>query len=199
MGRTSPASVDDSGLPVPEAPEGAVDVAPADRHIVLVGLPGAGKTTVGRAVADLLGRPFIDFDAEIVRREGRSVAAIFAEEGEQYFRAREAELTREASARRGWVIAPGGGWLLQSELVELMRPASVTVHLHVTPETAMLRLGAAVLDRPLLATDDPLSRLHRLWAERKERYRAADVEVDTEALAVEDVARTIVKLTSRTA
>ena len=194
----SPASARGSARLVADGPSGASAATPAERHIVLVGLPGAGKTTVGRAVADLLDRPFIDFDAEIVRREGRPVTAIFAEEGEAYFRAREAELTREVVERRGWVIAPGGGWLLQPELVTLMRPVSVTVHLRVRPETAAVRLGAGASDRPLLGADDPLPRLHRLWAERRERYAAADVEVDTEAVAVEDVARMVIDLTART-
>ena len=149
-------------------------------------------------MADQLGRPFIDFDAEIVRREGRDIPTIFAQEGEAYFRAREAELTREIAKRRGWVVAPGGGWLLQSDLVDIIRRVAVIVHLNVSPATALARMGPYAADRPLLAADDRLSALRRLWEERKERYRAADVVVDTEGLAVADVARAVVELTART-
>lgn len=80
-------------------------------HAILIGLPGAGKSTVGRRVAKSLDREFLDFDDEIARREGKSVAEIFSESGERYFRTLEMELTRSLAARSGMILAPGGGWI----------------------------------------------------------------------------------------
>ena len=79
-----------------------------DGHLVLVGLPGSGKSTVGRAVAKRLSRPFLDFDAELERRAGISVARIFAERGEAAFRGLEYSLTQELAAAPPMVLAPGG-------------------------------------------------------------------------------------------
>lgn len=91
-------------------------------HLVLVGLPGAGKSTVGRAVARKLQRPFIDFDVELERRERKTVRELFAERGEPAFRALEVALTRELAATEPSVFAPGGGWITNPGVVELIRP-----------------------------------------------------------------------------
>lgn len=169
----------------------------AGAHVILVGLPGAGKSAVGRELARQLRRPFVDFDEEIVRREGRTIPEIFASEGEAYFRRLEAALTREAAHARGWVIAPGGGWVLQRGLVQELREFAVTVHLRVSPETAVKRMGRDIALRPLLSAGDPVERARALWAERKERYEQADVEVDTEGLAIGEVATALVLLIVR--
>src|SRR6195256_4029651 len=84
---------------------------PSKPHLILVGLPGSGKTTVGQAVADKTGRTFLDFDLEIERREMRSIGQIFAERGEPYFRKKERELTEELTLVGNMVVSPGGGWI----------------------------------------------------------------------------------------
>ena len=153
-----------------------------DGHLVLVGLPGAGKSTVGRAVARQLGRPFLDFDVEIERRVGSSVARYFAEHGEAAFRALEVELTRELTAAPPMVLAPGGGWVTNAGVVEMLRPPGRLVHLLVSPAEALRRIGRSRTVRPLLQDDDPLGRMERLWAARCALYNAADSIVDVESV-----------------
>lgn len=139
-------------------------------HVVLVGMPGSGKTTVGAGLARRLGRPFLDTDAEIERRNDMSVRALFESEGEPAFRARERELIAEATAEaRPAVIAVGGGAVLDGESRARLRRAGQVLWLRAHPETLSARLGAAA-DRPLLAAD-PEGTLKRLAAEREAAYR----------------------------
>jgi shikimate kinase len=158
-------------------------------HVVLVGLPGSGKTTVGQALAARLRRPFLDFDQEIERREGQPVSRIFADRGEGYFRALERRLTEELrDAGGGMVLAPGGGWITVADAVALLRPPAIVVHLVAAPATALSRMGPTRALRPLLSSPDPLSVLTRLAHERAARYSAyADFVVDTETIDVQGV------------
>src|SRR5687767_1646822 len=141
-----------------------------DGHIVLIGLPGAGKSTIGRSVADRLGRPFLDFDTEIERREGLSVARIFAERGEPAFRTLEVALTRELVAAPPMVLAPGGGWVTNPGVIDLLRPPARIVHLRVSPTEAVRRLSRARIVRPLLLGPDPQAVMHDLWDRRAGLY-----------------------------
>lgn len=166
-------------------------------HVVLVGLPGAGKTTVGQALAKRLGRRFVDFDLEIVRRTGQSIPEIFATRGERGFRALETELTRELAEAPPAVVAPGGGWAAQPGLIELLRPPAVLIHLRVSPATAVSRMRRSVSERPLLAGPDPEARAVGLWMDRRESYERADIEIDTEVLGVKEVVDLAVQLISR--
>jgi shikimate kinase len=90
---------------------------PGKPHLILVGLPGSGKTTIGAMLAERLGRTFLDFDAEIERREGMPVASIFAQRGEQAFRVLERKLTEELRDVGNMVVAPGGGWAADPSVV----------------------------------------------------------------------------------
>jgi len=164
------------------------------RNLILVGLPGAGKTTVGRAVANALGRPFLDFDEEIERREGITIAEIFSSKGEPYFRALESRLTMELSAASGKIVSPGGGWITDPKVVEHVRPSARIVYLCVSPETALSRLGDGRSTRPLLSGDDPLGELQRLFKKRRPSYETADIVVNVELLSLQQVIEAIVAL-----
>ncbi|HEU5175714.1 MAG TPA: shikimate kinase [Gemmatimonadaceae bacterium] len=166
-------------------------------HVVLVGLPGAGKTTVGQALAARLGLPFIDFDLEIARRAGQTIPDIFATRGEPWFRALEAELTREVAAAPPAVVAPGGGWAAQPGLVALLRPPAALIHLRVSPATAVARMHHSLSERPLLAGSDPEARAVTLWEMRREAYAQADFEIDTEVIGVQEVVERALQLISR--
>jgi shikimate kinase len=164
-------------------------------HVVLVGLPGSGKTSVGRALAAELERPFLDFDEEIERREGQSVGQIFAGRGEGYFRTLEWRLTEEMrAAGGGMVLAPGGGWVTVPGAVDLLRPPATVIYLAAQPATALARMGPRRDLRPLLAAPDPLDALGRLLADRGALYEAAsDLVVDTELLDLQGVTQRIVR------
>jgi shikimate kinase len=163
-------------------------------HLILVGLPGAGKTTVGRAVAEKLGRAFLDFDDEIVRREGMSVAEIFGLKGEQHFRKLERRLTEELAQTSGMIVAPGGGWITNPDVVGIVRPPAKIVYLRVRPATALARLGADRATRPLLMRADPLGELTKLLMERSLAYEQADVTVSAELIPLQGVVDAVVKL-----
>ena len=167
---------------------------PLDGHIVLVGLPGAGKTTIGRAVAKVLGRPFLDFDIEIERRAGKTVARIFAEEGEAAFRAWEVALTRELAAAPPMMLAPGGGWVTNTGVVDLIRPPGRIVHLRISPEAALRRLTRSRVVRPLLRTVNPKATISNLWDSRAQLYAEADVEINVEVVDTQRVVEQITLL-----
>jgi len=165
-------------------------------HLVLIGLPGAGKSTVGPLLAERLGVGFFDFDAEIERRAGRSVPAIIRTDGERVFRELERKLTAELASADAAVLAPGGGWVTRPDTVALLRPRARLVHLKVTPEAAIRRLGSARVARPLLDGEDPLARMTALEAARRTAYGSADWVIDTELLTVQRVIDIIVELVS---
>jgi shikimate kinase len=148
----------------------------------VVGLPGSGKTTIGRAAAKLLGWPFIDFDTEIEHREHASVQKIFATKGEAYFRSLEQALSREFASSKGTMISVGGGWVTNSESVALLRQTGRIIYLRATPSRLVVRLAAARVPRPLLAVPDPLGTLERLYEERRHLYEQADHIIDTEVV-----------------
>ena len=171
-------------------PGSAVD--PSAPHLILVGLPGAGKSTVGSVLARELGRSFLDFDAEIARREGMTIAEIFATKGEPTFRQLEHGLTEELKDLGGMVLAPGGGWVARPDTVAIIRPPSRMVYLRIRPRTAINRMGRSVAGRPLLSRPNPVAELERLLQQRRSAYESADYVVDVERVAISEVVRRIV-------
>ena len=165
----------------------------ARRHIVLVGLPGAGKTTVGRLVAAALGAPFIDLDEEIVRRTGRSIARQFAEEGEGAFRAIEVALGEVALGGPAAVVATGGGFLVGDVTRAMARGSGLVVYLQTDPAEAAARLGGSA-GRPLLEGGEPSQRVAVLLAEREALYLEAECTVATGGSSAADVAASVVLL-----
>lgn len=153
---------------------------PVER-VILVGAMCSGKSTVGRRVAERLEWSFMDFDEAIERAAGRTVAQIFRERGEPGFRALEAELTAEVESEREVILAPGGGWITQPDLVKRLRPGSLMTWLRVSPETAWERhRQQSTVERPLLAVEDPLGAMRAILARREAFYGQADVTIDTD-------------------
>ena len=148
-------------------------------HIFLVGMMGAGKTTIGRALSRRLGLEFADTDRVLVERTGVTVATIFEIEGEEGFRRRESAVLAELAAGEGRVIATGGGAVIAPENRALMRSSGTVVYLRARLESLWQRMRNDT-SRPLLATADPRATLARLLEEREPLYReAAHIVVDT--------------------
>ncbi len=166
------------------------------RRIVLVGLPGSGKSTVGPLVAAQLGWRFVDLDEEIVRAAGRIIPEIFAAEGEPAFRAREREATVALANFGPLVLAPGGGWMLNPLNREALGPETVVVYLEVSPEVAATRMGGSAGGRPLLSGVNPTARLQELLGERESVYMQANHTVSVDLLSPGEVAALIVALAS---
>lgn len=149
------------------------------QNIILVGMPGVGKSGVGRALAASLGLPMVDLDAAVAEHAGRSVPEIFAAEGEAAFRRLESAVLAAVLAADGQVIATGGGAVLAAENRKLMRARGVVIWLQAEPEELMLRMqqqkGGAV--RPLLAVADPQQRLKELAEQRHPLYAAVSHHV----------------------
>ncbi len=162
------------------------------RRVALLGFMGAGKSTVGRLLAPMLGWRFIDTDALLVERHGASIADLFAKHGEPQFRAWEAAAVAEALALDNTVIALGGGAIEHCETQALLHsdPDTFTVFLetplHVSLARCAAEPGASV--RPVLAESE---RLEKRYASRMPMYRLALLTLPTEGLASETLARTI--------
>lgn len=140
------------------------------RNIYLVGLMGAGKTTVGRQLAKRLGRTFYDSDHEIVARTGVPIPTIFEIEGEDGFRRREAQAIAELSNEQSIVLATGGGVILNPENRRRLHETGWVVYLNVPP-TLLYERTRHDRNRPLLQVADPLARLEELYAIRDPLYR----------------------------
>jgi shikimate kinase len=164
-------------------------------HLILVGLPGVGKTTIGKGAAKALGRPFLDFDEEIQRRAGLEVREIFRLQGEEQFRVLERMLSLELSSLGGMVLSPGGGWITQTESVELLRRAGRIIYLRASPEAVARRLRR-VETRPLLAGRDPVVALTELYEKRRSLYETADFVIDAQRFARQRLITKVVELGS---
>lgn len=148
----------------------------------------SGKSSVGEALARRLEWRFLDFDVEIERREGRPVASIIGAEGEEFFRTAEAVLTREVSGARGVVLAPGGGWITRPELLEAIRPGTLSVWLSASVEETVRRLRTDAIDRPFRTHPDPAGMISSMIADREALYRRADLKVPVDGRTIEQVA-----------
>ena len=167
-----------------------------ERHVILVGLPGAGKTTVGQLVARELGTPFVDVDGLIEERLGMPVAQVFSQHGERTFRHHERAAVEELVAREApHVIAPGGGWAAQAGSLESVAGRALTVHLETTPATAAVRAQNDTV-RPLLGPDlsGYEARLTELYRERERHYSACDAVVTTDWRTPAEVAGQVAEL-----
>jgi shikimate kinase len=158
------------------------------RNVYLIGPMGSGKTAVGRRLATLLGKEFLDSDAEIEKRTGVDVRYIFEREGEARFREREREVIAELTALDGVVVATGGGVILDAVNRERLTTTGTVIYLETNIETLVRRTKAAKT-RPLLMNDDPRAVLERLMVSRRPLYeQTADLRVETTGRQVRSVA-----------
>lgn len=161
--------------------------APLDVNLYLVGFMGTGKTTIGRAAAQRLGFVLLDSDQEIERTSGKTIAEIFAQEGEPVFRARERAFIENGHPGRGCVVACGGGLVVQPGMLDLLNARGVVVCLHASLET-ILRRTQGNRTRPLLNVDeDPLERIRNLYAARESIYKRAGSVILTDSRPTADI------------
>ena len=139
-------------------------------NLFLVGLMGAGKSTLGRTLARRLGKRFVDADHELETRTGVAIATVFEVEGESGFRDREEVLCAELTALSDIVLATGGGVVLREASRQHLRERGTVLYLHAPPEILWQRLRGS-RHRPLLQTTDPRTRLAELYAARDPLYR----------------------------
>ncbi|HEY6539828.1 MAG TPA: 3-dehydroquinate synthase [Ktedonobacteraceae bacterium] len=168
------------------------------QRIFLTGLPGSGKSSVGRSIAALLGWNFIDTDDLVARQGGVPVGQVLIELGEERFRQLESEMLQAAAAQEQVVIATGGGVVISAANREYMRERGLVVYLEVSVETAWRRIqqhveqnGVPVV-RPLVVGDDGPQRLRRLYEARRAWYEEATVHIDTEQHSPEMLAQRLV-------
>ena len=163
--------------------------------VALVGFMCAGKSTVGRLLAERLRKTFVETDALVEERAGLSVAQVFSTCGEERFRELEAEVVAGVSTRGDCVIACGGGVVLRPSNVRLLRAGAIVVYLDVSPEKVLQRLGPPSDVRPLLSGENRESRVLKLMEQRMPSYRAAaEMVVDTSILSPQAVAADIERL-----
>ncbi|MGH6951573.1 MAG: shikimate kinase [Vitreimonas sp.] len=155
----------------------AEGIAPA-RTIALVGLMGAGKTTVGRRLAQALSLPFADADAEIANAAGRSIDAIFAEHGECEFRRGERQVIARLLTGPVHVLATGGGAFIDVRTRALMKEHAISVWLKAPLDVLMKRVAKRD-NRPLLKEEDPRAVMQRLMDDRYPIYAEADLTIET--------------------
>ncbi|MES2660100.1 MAG: shikimate kinase [Verrucomicrobiota bacterium] len=165
------------------------------KNIVLIGFMGSGKSTVGRELHQRLGYPLVDMDHVIEQRAGKSIAAIFAEDGEEKFREMETALLEElfdpSAPRR--IISTGGGVIGRDGNRDLLRNLGYVVWLQA-PLAVILERTSKNRDRPLLHTDDPAARIEALLAVRKPLYaETAHLKVDTTGLDCGELATGILE------
>ncbi|WP_341911901.1 shikimate kinase [Polaromonas sp. YR568] len=139
-------------------------------HVALIGLPGSGKSTIGRQLARRLGRPFIDTDQLIEQRVGLSIREFFEREGEESFRDLEQSVIDELTLGEPCVISTGGGAVLRPANRQHLKQRTQAVYLHSAPEEVFRRLRHD-RNRPLLQVPNPLARLRELYAVRDPLYR----------------------------
>ncbi len=163
------------------------------RNLILTGFMGTGKSTVGRRVAERLGRPFVDMDELIAERAGMSIPEIFARMGEPAFRQIEAEVCRELAGLAGLVIATGGGALVNPANRQVMEASGRVVCLWAPPEEVIKRL-AGEHGRPLLNAPDPLAEARRILEGRRAAYSALTWHVDTTGRPIEEVVEAVLRI-----
>jgi shikimate kinase / 3-dehydroquinate synthase len=165
-------------------------------NLILTGFMGTGKTTVGRLAAERLGWDFLDTDTLIEEREGRSIAEIFREPGEAYFRSLEKSLCAALSRRRRIVVATGGGMPLDPDNRKALNSSGIVVRLRCAVSEIVARVGNGS-ERPLLLSGDLEGRISELMRCREPAYCALPFHVDTTGVSIDEVLQTVLGIATR--
>ena len=160
--------------------------------IALIGFMGTGKTAVGSVLAAKLGKEFIELDAVIEQKAGKSIPEIFQQDGEIAFRELEIEVTREVADKKEAVIACGGGLVLNTINIDRLRKECIIICLTASPGVILRRTSGDTDERPLLAVADRARQIRELLKSRKPFYeRAADIIMNTSRLSINSVVKRI--------
>ncbi|MDP2138479.1 MAG: shikimate kinase [Candidatus Didemnitutus sp.] len=162
-------------------------------NLYLVGFTGTGKSTVGRHAARALGYDFVDSDLAVEVAHGKSIAEIFAGEGEGKFRMLEREFVERGHPATGSVVACGGGLIVPDGMLELVKARGVTICLHAPLETVLQRTERTV-HRPLLQGENRAERLRTLYAAREELYRRTGTMVLTEGRPMREIVAHVLRV-----
>jgi shikimate kinase len=173
-------------------PQASLGVALGPRSVVLVGMMGAGKSSVGRRLASRLGIPFVDADVEIEKAADMTISEIFAAHGEAYFRAGETRVIARLLDSGPQVLATGGGAFMNADTRGAVRAKGISVWLRATVDVLIRRIKRRG-DRPLLKGADPAETLHRLIEERDPVYAEADLTVESRDVPHETIVDEIVE------
>lgn len=157
-----------------------------DKNVVLIGYMGTGKSSVGKYLAQRLGKQFVELDEEIVKKAGKPIPAIFAEDGELVFRKLEAEVVEEWSQGENLIISTGGGAVINPKNVENLRKKGILIGLIARPEVILARVEKDN-NRPLLAVEDRLGKIKEMLEQRAPFYQLADYTIDGSELTLQDV------------
>ncbi len=163
------------------------------RHLILVGLPGSGKSTVGKLVAEALGAKVIDIDGLLSRQMGMPILQIFGMVGEAKFREMERDAVNAAVGGDPCLIVPGGGWAAQPGQLDAAKQSCLTIYLKCQAATATKRSEQGEA-RPLLASVDPGQKMRALLQEREPFYLQAHHQVNAENVPAEAVATEVMAL-----
>jgi len=191
-------------MPEPQAPKQRlpnINNPQPFMRLSLIGMPGAGKTTLGQALAVAYEVPFLDLDQEIIQREGRSITAIFEAEGESYFREREAAALREVVAAPGpFVLATGGGTPCFHQNMEVLLETGLVLYLNAPVESLVQRMHRSATVRPLLSGAPDVgaleSRLRETLEARKQFYDRAPLRCTPPACTTAGIRRLVDQYTS---
>lgn len=165
-------------------------------NIVLSGFAGTGKTTIGRHLASRLNLTFVDMDQVIEQRQGRAIRTIFEQEGEPFFRRLERDLCHDVAQWQGYVIATGGGTLVDSDNLAILRPTNLVICLDAQPEELWRRLSQNS-DRPLLDAHDMEEKKRKLLDllhARAEAYARIEHHIETTGREIREIVDEIVAL-----
>lgn len=158
------------------------------KNISIIGFMASGKSTIGKALADRLSYSFVDTDELIEEKEGRTIKSMFETDGEGYFRDAESTAVEEVCAMEGLVVSTGGGAILRTQNVQMLRQSSTVVWLRANRETILENLRRSEDVRPLMKKGDQEIKVDNMLFERAPKYQnAAHVIVDVDGKNVEDI------------